>query len=177
MGHFAVILPAAGRSSRFGDPKQKKTFAELDGRAVWLRAIEPFLNRSDVVGHAVTGQAKLRHPTRRQETWICGTMRRMTRDAAFRLDRRMLVNKRTLLVGVTLDAGCIRTCRKSCLFQLETTVWIVAVGALHRSFEHLVVEGHIELVFDFRVTTQAKLRLVQFQQLNRRESRFLSVTR
>src|SRR5690242_19227542 len=48
MGTFAVILPAAGRSSRFGDPKQKKIFAELDGRAVWLRAVEPFLNRDDV---------------------------------------------------------------------------------------------------------------------------------
>src|ERR1700748_3296110 len=49
MGKFAVILPAAGRSSRFGDPKQKKVFAELDGRAVWLRAVEPFVNRDDVV--------------------------------------------------------------------------------------------------------------------------------
>ena len=48
MGQFAVILPAAGRSTRFGDPKQKKIFAELDGRAVWLRAIEPFVNRDDV---------------------------------------------------------------------------------------------------------------------------------
>jgi 2-C-methyl-D-erythritol 4-phosphate cytidylyltransferase len=48
MGPFAVILPAAGRSSRFGDPKQKKVFAELDGRAVWLRAVEPFVNRDDV---------------------------------------------------------------------------------------------------------------------------------
>ncbi len=48
MGSFAVILPAAGRSTRFGDPKQKKIFAELDGRAVWLRAIEPFVNREDV---------------------------------------------------------------------------------------------------------------------------------
>src|SRR3954471_24095615 len=48
MGEFAVILPAAGRSSRFGDPKEKKIFAELDGRAVWLRAIEPFVNRDDV---------------------------------------------------------------------------------------------------------------------------------
>src|SRR5215472_4763103 len=45
---FAVVLPAAGRSSRFGDPKQKKVFAELDGRAVWLRAVEPFVNRDDV---------------------------------------------------------------------------------------------------------------------------------
>lgn len=48
MGPFAVILPAAGRSSRFGDAKQKKIYAELDGRAVWLRAVEPFLNRDDV---------------------------------------------------------------------------------------------------------------------------------
>ena len=45
---FAVILPAAGKSSRFGDPKQKKIYAELDGRAVWLRAVEPFVNRDDV---------------------------------------------------------------------------------------------------------------------------------
>src|SRR5436309_9510420 len=48
MPRFAVILPAAGRSTRFGDPKQKKIYAELDGRAVWLRAVEPFINRDDV---------------------------------------------------------------------------------------------------------------------------------
>lgn len=48
MARFAVILPAAGRSSRFGDPKQKKVYADLDGRAVWLRAAEPFVNRNDV---------------------------------------------------------------------------------------------------------------------------------
>jgi 2-C-methyl-D-erythritol 4-phosphate cytidylyltransferase len=48
MNEFAVIFPAAGRSSRFGDPKQKKIYAELDGRAVWLRAVEPFVNRDDV---------------------------------------------------------------------------------------------------------------------------------
>jgi 2-C-methyl-D-erythritol 4-phosphate cytidylyltransferase len=47
-GSFAVILPAAGRSSRFGDPKQKKIYAELDGRAVWLRAAEAFIARDDV---------------------------------------------------------------------------------------------------------------------------------
>ena len=49
MGKFAVILPAAGRSTRFGDPKQKKIYAELEGRAVWLRAVEPFVNRDDVI--------------------------------------------------------------------------------------------------------------------------------
>lgn len=47
-GKFAVILPAAGRSSRFGDPKQKKVYADLDGRAVWLRAADAFVTRDDV---------------------------------------------------------------------------------------------------------------------------------
>ena len=48
MGQFAVILAAAGRSTRFGDPKQKKIYAELEGRAVWLRALEPFLTHGEV---------------------------------------------------------------------------------------------------------------------------------
>jgi len=48
MGRFAVILPAAGRSSRFGDPSQKKIYADLDGRAVWLRAVEPFAQNAEV---------------------------------------------------------------------------------------------------------------------------------
>jgi 2-C-methyl-D-erythritol 4-phosphate cytidylyltransferase len=48
MGRFAVILPAAGKSSRFGEPGRKKIFADLDGRAVWLRAAEPFVGRDDV---------------------------------------------------------------------------------------------------------------------------------
>src|SRR5438128_2102560 len=48
MPRVAVILPAAGKSSRFRD-KEKKVFANLDGRAVWLRAAEAFVNRPDVV--------------------------------------------------------------------------------------------------------------------------------
>lgn len=48
MSGFAVILPAAGKSSRFRD-REKKVFANLDGRAVWLRAAEAFVNRKDVV--------------------------------------------------------------------------------------------------------------------------------
>lgn len=62
---FAVILPAAGKSHRFtgsqsgrlaalgmGTP-QKKPFQELKGRPVWLRALEPFINRDDVVQRIV----------------------------------------------------------------------------------------------------------------------------
>lgn len=48
MPNYAVILPAAGQSSRFRDPNYKKPFAPLAGRAVWLYAIDRFLNRPDV---------------------------------------------------------------------------------------------------------------------------------
>lgn len=48
MATFAVILPAAGQSSRFRDQYYKKPFAPLENRAVWLHAADKFLNRDDV---------------------------------------------------------------------------------------------------------------------------------
>lgn len=48
MSTFAVILPAAGQSSRFQDQNYKKPFAPLANRAVWLHTVDRFLNRSDV---------------------------------------------------------------------------------------------------------------------------------
>jgi len=49
MATFAVILPAAGQSSRFQHQQRKKPFADLKGRAVWLRSAEHFTNRDDVI--------------------------------------------------------------------------------------------------------------------------------
>ena len=46
-GDVAVIIPAAGKSSRFGG-REKKPFASLDGRPVWLRSTELFWTRDDV---------------------------------------------------------------------------------------------------------------------------------
>ncbi len=48
MASFAVILPAAGKSSRFGDQFYKKPFAPLESRPVWMHAAEKFCNRADV---------------------------------------------------------------------------------------------------------------------------------
>jgi 2-C-methyl-D-erythritol 4-phosphate cytidylyltransferase len=48
MAKFAVILPAAGRSSRFKDEYYKKPYAPLAGKAVWLHSAERFLQRNDV---------------------------------------------------------------------------------------------------------------------------------
>ncbi len=49
MAKFAVILPAAGKSSRFKDKHYKKVFANLAGRAVWLHVADRFLNRNDTL--------------------------------------------------------------------------------------------------------------------------------
>ena len=43
----AVLLPAAGSSSRFKG-KTKKQFCDIDGRAVFLRTVELFADRDDV---------------------------------------------------------------------------------------------------------------------------------
>ena len=47
MPRFAVILPAAGRSSRF-QSTEKKVFADLAGRPVWQRSADWFTSRPDV---------------------------------------------------------------------------------------------------------------------------------
>jgi len=45
---FSVIIPAAGKSSRFKDDHYKKPFVPLENKAVWLHSAEKFLNRDDV---------------------------------------------------------------------------------------------------------------------------------
>lgn len=45
--NIAVIVPAAGKSSRFGG-REKKPFVSLDGRPIWLRSAELFWKRDDV---------------------------------------------------------------------------------------------------------------------------------
>ena len=47
MAKFAVIIPAAGKGERFGG-KEKKTFAKLSGKPLFLQTIQLFINRPDV---------------------------------------------------------------------------------------------------------------------------------
>jgi 2-C-methyl-D-erythritol 4-phosphate cytidylyltransferase len=48
MARFAVILPAAGKSTRMSGFQRKKPFVELKGRPVWVRTAEYFTSREDV---------------------------------------------------------------------------------------------------------------------------------
>ncbi len=47
MSKVAVIVAAAGKGERFGND-ERKTLAKLDGRPVFLRTLEKFINRDDV---------------------------------------------------------------------------------------------------------------------------------
>ncbi len=48
MAKFAVIIAAAGASSRFKSQSYKKPFSPLANKAVWLHSAEKFLHRDDV---------------------------------------------------------------------------------------------------------------------------------
>ena len=133
------------------------------------------LIRAHAVRVAVTRQTELRYAASNQQTRIGGTMRCVTRNAPFRFYWCMFVNKGTLLVDVTLDAGCVRSGGEPGLFELETAVRIVAVAAPHRAFQHLVMERQVELVLGFHVTAQAELRFAVPEQLHIGEARLLRV--
>lgn len=133
------------------------------------------LIRAHTMSRAVARKTELRHAAGNQQARIGGTMRCVTRNAPFRFYWSMFVNKGTLLVDVTLDAGCVRSGGEPGLLQLETAVGIVAVATPHCSFKHLVMERQIELVLGLHVATKAQLRFARFQQLQVGETGFLRV--
>ena len=149
-------------------------------RAVRVLRIQVMLRtrgflRAHPVRHAVTRQTELRYAARNQQPWVGRTVWRMTRDTTIGFDRRVFVNKWSLFVCVTLHAGSIGAGRESCLLELKTAMWIVAVAALHCSFQHLVMERQIKLVLGLAVATQAKLRLTLPEQLQIREAGLLCI--
>src|SRR5690242_19888518 len=120
---------------------------------------------SNAMSRAVARQTELSDAARNQQARVRGTMRCMTRNTPFGFYWSMFVNKRTLFVDVTLDAGCVGAGGEPRLLQLKTAVRIVAVAALHCSFQNLMMEGHEELMLLFLVATQAQLRFACLQQL------------
>lgn len=90
-------------------------------------------------------------------------MRRVAGRATFGLERRVLVNKRTLLVCMALHACGVCAGGQSCLLEFETAVGIVTIAALHHAFEDFVMKGLVEIGLNFVVATNAELRLAGFQ--------------
>lgn len=75
----------------------------------------------------------------------------------------MFVYKRTLLVYVTLEAGRIGASSEPRLFQLKPAVRIVTIAALHRPFQHLVMERQLKLMLRLTVTTHTELGLASLE--------------
>jgi hypothetical protein len=69
----------------------------------------------------------------------------MARLATFGLGTLMLENEWPLLVGVAGEADAVpRGCGPQLLAD-KSTMWIVAIRALHEAFFHAMVKGHVEL--------------------------------
>jgi hypothetical protein len=87
----------------------------------------------------------------------------MASNASFGFDGSMFVNKGTLLVHVTLKACRISASGKPRLLQFKTTVRVMAIAALHHTFQHLVMERQLKLVLRFAVTAHTELRFAGFE--------------
>lgn len=83
-------------------------------------------------------------------------MRHMARQAAFGLNRRMLVNEGAGCFRMALHAHRIAGHAAMQAFLLESAVRIVTIAAAHQPLVHLVVEGLREGRFYIRVTAVAK---------------------
>ena len=138
------------------------------GRAVGVLRVLVVLRpgrfrRADVVSQAVASQTKLIDRAVTKQTRICRTVRRVASRASFSFYWRMFVSERTLFVGVTLNATCVRACCQPGLLQFKATVRIMAIAALYGAFKNFVMERLGEVRFDFAVTAHAKLWLAHLQ--------------
>jgi 2-C-methyl-D-erythritol 4-phosphate cytidylyltransferase len=131
MPQFAVILPAAGKSSRFRE-KEKKPFTNLDGRAVWLRTAEHFVTRKDVAQCVIV----------------------VAKDDQEMFRRRYGANLAFLNVRIA-DGGAERfESVANALALLDPEIDFVAI---HDAVRPCVTEGQIDAVFARAVQTGAAL--------------------
>jgi 2-C-methyl-D-erythritol 4-phosphate cytidylyltransferase len=125
MPEFAVILPAAGRSTRFGG-QISKLFQLLDGRPVLARTLAAFAQRPDVAQIVVASEeadavrecAKFLNPEEKSKVQICP--------------------------GGTCRAGSVRAAAMACRDSIE---WV----AVHDAARPLVSQELISRTFESAV--------------------------
>ena len=94
-----------------------------------------------------------------QHVGIRSAVRQVARLASIDLDRRMLEDKRTLLINVAFEADRILRRGSSHLLRFDCAVRVVAIAALNQALVDAVVEGHFEFSFFIEVAAVAKFRL------------------
>lgn len=113
----------------------------------------------------VAFQAELAHQTSLQQLGVVRAVRRVTDDAAFQLDRRVLECKRPLFLRVALEAD--RICpagRVARLSEIKAAMGIVTIGAAHASFRDAMMKRSLELLRHIAVTLVTQRRNLRHQQ-------------
>lgn len=147
---FAVILPAAGGSSRFKHQHYKKQFAPLSGRAVWLHTAERFVNRDDV------GQVILAISPDDRETFadkfgsnIAFMDMDLTTGGATRAET---VEKALAKVKPELDYVCVHDAARPCVAE----DWITRIFDAAEQHEAVIfalpIAGTIKRVANHKIT-------------------------
>jgi hypothetical protein len=107
-------------------------------------------------------QIHLAHP---KHAWVSGTMRRVATAAAFRLDRHMLIYKRSAGIGVALGADGISAGQGFYLPQGGGAMRIVAITAVKQAFVYSVVVGFGKIGLGRGMAAIALFRLFLNQQI------------
>lgn len=81
---------------------------------------------------------------------------RMAGDATLGLDRQMLENEWSLLIGMAGVADRIPCRRRPELFADEPSVGVVAIRTVNEPFLHAMMEWHVELRLDLLMAGVAK---------------------
>src|ERR1035437_509957 len=99
-----------------------------------------------------------------QQPGILRAMWCVAARASLALDHCMLKHPGAACLRVALGADHVLVSCGPHIVRVERAVSVVAVGALHQAFVHLVMEWHAELRLDVGVALVAKLRLRGLQQ-------------
>ena len=119
---------------------------------------------SRIRGESVAFQADQVYLCALQQARIGRAMWQMASRAAFDLDGFMFVHERAGFVRVALEANQVLRPGRSQLAGLETTMLVMAIGALYESFVHAVMERPVELLLLIQVAAVAKCWLLLFEQ-------------
>jgi len=100
-----------------------------------------------------------------QHPGVLRTMGRVATDAAFRLDRGVLVDERPARLRMALGADSVLIGGGLQVIVPEGSVRIVAIAAADRAFVYRMMEGHIEGRLGVGVALEAELGLFGLQQV------------
>ena len=150
MSKFAVLIAAAGGSTRFKDGFYKKPFAPLDGRAVWLHSAERFVNRPDV----------------------CQVIVIIAEEDREEFDRRFAAN--TMILGLQVCVGGKERMDSVAngLAKVKDTADFVAV---HDAARPCVAEKWIDQVFAAAEKTDGAILAIPINETLKRASKALTI--